>query len=122
MFRSHLFVLLTTLSPFRDLRHLKLNVKNKAHVEGSICNAYIVEEASNFCTHYFEPQVMCRSRNVPRNDDGGNVDDVEGYISIFKHPGRFYSPNKSRMLEDVEYKAAHTFVLLNCEEVSSFVR
>jgi hypothetical protein len=44
----------------RYLRKLKNNVKNKAKVEGSICNAYLVEEGSSFCAHYFEPHVNTR--------------------------------------------------------------
>ena len=49
---------------------MKLNVRNKAKVEGSICNAYLVEEASSFCSYYFEDHVNTKHRNVPRNDDG----------------------------------------------------
>ena len=30
---------------------------NKAKVEGSICNAYLVEEATSFCSYYFEDYV-----------------------------------------------------------------
>ena len=47
-------------------------MKNKARVEGSICNAYLVEEASLFCSYYFEEHVHTRHRRhrrVPRNND-----------------------------------------------------
>ncbi|XP_015164032.1 uncharacterized protein [Solanum tuberosum] len=58
--------------PFeRNLQKYKYNVRNKAHVEGCICNAYIVDDGSSFCSHYFEPHVYTRHRKVPRNDDGG---------------------------------------------------
>ena len=50
---------------FKYLQKLKSNVRNKAKVEGLICNAYLVEEASAFCAHYFEPQVYTRHRKVP---------------------------------------------------------
>ncbi|KAL0374152.1 UNVERIFIED_CONTAM: hypothetical protein Sradi_3330900 [Sesamum radiatum] len=47
--------------PFeRFLCNLKKKVKNKAAVEASICEAYIVEEISTFTTHYFEPDVICK--------------------------------------------------------------
>ena len=72
---------------YRFLRHLKKNVSNKARVKGSICNAYLVEEASKFCSHYFESHVHTRHRNVPRNDDGGVVVPIEGNLSIFTYPG-----------------------------------
>ena len=29
-------------------------------------------------------------RKVPRNDDGGDGDEIEGTLPIFKHPGRPY--------------------------------
>ncbi|XP_058010530.1 uncharacterized protein LOC110655973 [Hevea brasiliensis] len=76
--------------PFeRYLRKLKNNVKNKAKVEGSICNAYLVEEASSFCAHYFEPHVNTRHRKVPRNDDTvEHMDEHLGNLSIFTHSGR----------------------------------
>ena len=44
-------------------------MENKARVEGSICNAYLVEEASLFCSYYFEELVHTRHRKVPRNND-----------------------------------------------------
>ncbi|XP_057990575.1 uncharacterized protein LOC131172956 [Hevea brasiliensis] len=77
--------------PFeRYLRKLKNNVKNKAKVEGSICNAYLVEEASSFCAHYFEPHVNTRHRKVPRNDD--TVEHMDEHLankSIFTHSSIF---------------------------------
>nr|KAJ0184983.1 hypothetical protein LSAT_V11C900499390 [Lactuca sativa] len=57
--------------PFaRYLNQLKKDVKNKARVEGSIVNAYLLREASIFCSHYFETRVPTRNRKFPRNDDG----------------------------------------------------
>ena len=77
-------------SCYRFLGHLKKNVINKAKVEGSIFNAYLVEEASNFCSHYFEPHVYTRMQKVPLNDDGSDGDEIEGTLSIFKHLDRPY--------------------------------
>ena len=53
----------------------------------SICNAYLVEEASNFCSYYFEPHAYKKSGRVPHNDDDGDVEEVKGTLSIFKHLG-----------------------------------
>jgi hypothetical protein len=44
-------------------------VKNKARVERSICNAYLVEESSNFFSYYFGPDVQMRHTNVARNEE-----------------------------------------------------
>ena len=87
---------------------MKKNVGNNARVEGSICNAYLVEEASNFCSHYFESHVHTRQWNVPRNDDGGVAVPIEGNLSIFTYPGG-------------ELRATQTYILLNCDEVTPYI-
>nr|GLL21135.1 uncharacterized protein LOC109179592 [Ipomoea trifida] len=109
--------------PFeRYLRKLKNNVKNKAKVEGSISNAYLVEEASSFCSYYFEDHVSTKHRNVPRNADNTEyVDEQEETLSIFKYPGRAFGKSKARYMTDEEFKAAQTYVLLNCSEVEPFI-
>nr|GMD55942.1 uncharacterized protein LOC109168299 [Ipomoea batatas] len=105
------------------LRKLKNNVKNKAKVEGSISNAYLVEEASSFCSYYFEDHVSTKHRNVPRNADSSEyvVDEHEETLSIFKYPGRAFGKSKARYMTDEEFKAAQTYVLLNCLEVEPFI-
>ena len=40
-------------------------------MESSICNAYLVEEASTFCSYYFEDHVQTKARTVPQNYEGG---------------------------------------------------
>ncbi|WMV33298.1 hypothetical protein MTR67_026683 [Solanum verrucosum] len=64
--------------PFeRYLRTLKNMIGNKASVEGSICEAYLMAESTQFFSHYFEPHVMSRHHNVSRNDNGGVMKDDE---------------------------------------------
>jgi hypothetical protein len=69
------------------LFNLKKKVKNKAHVEASICEAYIVEEISTFISYYFKPHLRSRINRVSRHDDGGEVPSNEN-LSIFSNPGR----------------------------------
>ncbi|KAL6530395.1 hypothetical protein OROHE_014748 [Orobanche hederae] len=108
--------------PFeRYLRKLKNNVKNKNRVEGSIANAYLMEEASSFCSYYFEEHVGTKARSVPRNKDV-DEDDREDIISLFKQSGRAFGKKKTSYLTDNEYNAARAYVLLNCDEVSPFNR
>ncbi|XP_057999181.1 uncharacterized protein LOC131178003 [Hevea brasiliensis] len=109
--------------PFeRYLRKLKNNVKNKAKVEGSICNAYLVEEASSFCAHYFEPHVNTRHRKVPRNDDTvEHMDEHPGNLSIFTHSGRPLGKGKVRYLTEQEFQAAQMYILLNYIEVKPYI-
>ncbi|XP_073131499.1 uncharacterized protein [Henckelia pumila] len=106
----------------RFLRRLKNNVRNKARVEGSICNAYLVEEASYFCSHYFRSSVKTRLRKQPRNDEGDNSQSGEvSNISIFNFIDRPMGASRFRRLDDIEYHAARTYILLNCEEVKPYV-
>lgn len=97
-------------------------MKNKAKVEGSICNAYLVEEASSFCAHYFEPHVNTRHRKVPRNDDTvEHMDEHLGNLSIFTHSGRPLGKGKVRYLTEQEFQAAQMYILLNCIEVKPYI-
>ncbi|KAL0458679.1 UNVERIFIED_CONTAM: hypothetical protein Slati_0495100 [Sesamum latifolium] len=73
--------------PFeRFLRELKKKVKNKAHVEALIVEAYVVEEIVWFTSHYFESHVASKRRQASRNDD---LTCKHESISrdIFNHPG-----------------------------------
>lgn len=100
---------------------LKKTVRNKARVEGSIANAYLVEECSNFCSYYFEDRISTRQRATPRNHDGRNnhieEDDVE-MLDVFKYAGRPFGQKKSRFLTTDEYAAVHLYVLHNCDLVA----
>ncbi|KAL0461184.1 UNVERIFIED_CONTAM: hypothetical protein Slati_0006000 [Sesamum latifolium] len=88
--------------PFeRFLCNLKKRVKNKAVLEASICEAYIVEEISIFTTHYFEPDIICKKSKHGRNDDGINNENIE-HMSIFNHLGHPYGASKMRaFLQDL---------------------
>ena len=107
--------------PFERYMHsLKKKVKNKARVEGSIVEAYIIEEISNFSRHYFNHSVQTKMTQVGRNDDGG----AEGSgreISIFAYPAREFGHEVRRTLSDAELRQAETYVLLNCKEIDPYV-
>ncbi|KAL0373579.1 UNVERIFIED_CONTAM: hypothetical protein Sradi_3273600 [Sesamum radiatum] len=101
------------------LCNLKKKVKNKAAVEASICEAYIVEEISIFTTHYFEPDVICKKRRPGRNDDGLNNENIE-HMSIFNHPGRPHGASKMRYLIGEERHVAETYIVANCPEAHPY--
>ncbi|XP_074300381.1 uncharacterized protein LOC141631640 [Silene latifolia] len=46
------------------LNHLKRKIGNKARVEGSICNAYLLEKISNFCSLYFEKPIDTKAKQL----------------------------------------------------------
>ena len=97
-------------------------IGNKASVEGSICEAYLIMESTQLFSHYFEPHGISRNHNIDRNNDGGVVEDLKGNLLIFSHPGWLWGEAKKRDLILDEIKAAQTYILLNCEEVEPFVR
>jgi hypothetical protein len=69
------------------LFNLKRKIKNKAHVEVSICEAYIVEEILTFISYYFKPHLRIRINCVLRHKDYGDMPLSEN-LSIFSLPGR----------------------------------
>nr|GMC69518.1 uncharacterized protein LOC109157962 [Ipomoea batatas] len=110
--------------PFeRFLNHLKSKMKNKRYVEGSIANAYMLEESTHFASFYFEDDVQSRRTRIGRNlNDGGIDPNLPITFSIFNRPGRLMSKRKTRYLSVEEYLTAHQYVLLNCEEVQPILR
>ncbi|KAI5668566.1 hypothetical protein M9H77_18419 [Catharanthus roseus] len=56
---------------YEVLHHIKKTIKNKARVEGSICNAYLIEKVATFFSYYFEESVHILHKRVTRIDDVG---------------------------------------------------
>jgi len=105
------------------LFNLKKKVKNKAHVEASICEAYIVEEISTFISYYFKPHLRTRINRVPWHDDDGEVPSSEN-LSIFSNLGRPTPKNavRGRYLSEKEFRQAHNYVIFNCDELRPFIK
>ncbi|GFP99843.1 mitochondrial pyruvate carrier 3 [Phtheirospermum japonicum] len=89
--------------PFeRYLRKLKNNVRNKACVEGSIAKAFLVEEASNFVSYYFDNNVSTKRTNLHRNEEVQNdEDDTPNVLSVFKNTGEAFSAAGKRFFDDI---------------------
>jgi hypothetical protein len=101
---------------FRFLNKLKKTVKNKARVEGSICQAYLAKEFAQFTSFYFPDD----DEDV-RSSDGGEDMNMSETLTIFrKREGIPCGRCTRRDLTDQELKAAHLHVLLNCAEVNPF--
>ena len=103
--------------------NLEKKVKNKVHVEVSICEAYIVEEILTFISYYFEPHLRTRINRVPRHDDGGEVPS-SGNLSIFFNLGRPTPKNvvRRRYLSKIEFRQAYNYVPFNCDELRPFIK
>ncbi|KAI9087874.1 hypothetical protein K1719_030204 [Acacia pycnantha] len=77
------------LSICRFLYTLKQKVGNKAQVEASICEAYIAEETSMFCSHYFEPGKANRASSTGGTQHkGGSIPNFEHKRRMAEHLGR----------------------------------
>ena len=114
-------VLMSSSYFIRFIRTLKDKVTKSSSVEGSICEPYLVEEASTFASYYYPPDVTCRRTRVPRNDDGGESCSIRQPLSIFNYPGRPSGKCTTYFLQDKEMKVTHLYVLLNCPEVEPFL-
>nr|GLL44967.1 putative transposase En/Spm [Ipomoea trifida] len=69
-------------------------MKNKRYVEGSICDAYLIEETTHFASFYFEDHVQSRPMGA----------------------------KSQRYLDSKERFTAHKYILLNCEDVQPILR
>ncbi|GLT29807.1 hypothetical protein SLA2020_046510 [Shorea laevis] len=98
------------------MRCLKLTMKNRACLEASICESYIISEITNFISCYFDDGVHSTVDQPPRNIVVG-FDDNSGR-SIFKCVGKpIGSKIGRRCLMVKECKATSYYVLMNCEEL-----
>jgi hypothetical protein len=84
---------------------------NRARVEGSICEAYLAKETSQFLKYYFSTE-----------GDGMEAGHSSTSLSIFKVDGRPSGKCKVRHLTEEEYNAAHLHVLMNCQEVGPYYK
>ncbi|PIM98891.1 hypothetical protein CDL12_28622 [Handroanthus impetiginosus] len=99
-------------------------VNNKARAEGSICEAYVIQEVGYFASYYFEPDIQLQRTRSKRNEL--NFEDFiyqNPHIrSVFNQPGRPAGKCTTRYLNDVEFNVAKLHVLINCDKVQDFVR
>lgn len=96
-------------------------IRQKAHVEGSICEAYLVNEVADFCSMYFEESVTTKMNMAGRYDEGLQPED-DGRLTIFCYPGRPTTTIKSRHYMDIaDYNTAHFYILSNTPEVDKYL-
>ena len=97
-------------------------MKNKARVEGSIYEAYLIEETSTFASFYFPSEIDSRRTRIQRNIDVFGSSSNNPQISIFNYPGRPAGTETHGFLEDRDLLVAHLYVLQNCDEVQPFIQ
>uniref|UniRef100_A0A0E0E3Z0 DUF4218 domain-containing protein n=1 Tax=Oryza meridionalis TaxID=40149 RepID=A0A0E0E3Z0_9ORYZ len=103
----------------RGQKNLKRKVKNRARVEASIAEAYILDEVSHFTYIYFAEQVRTVHNPIPRYNVTIESNDCE--LSLFFNRGQSTSRAVPRHLTDEEWGAAMLYVLTNLPEVDDYV-
>lgn len=103
----------------RFLNHLKQKIGNKARVEGSICNAYLLQEISNFCSIYFEDHIDTKSKALNLNL-GVQLDNSHLSELFQDHKGEPSGKCTVRYLNVTEYDQAHKYILNNCETIKHY--
>ena len=86
-------------------------MKNRNHLEGSIAEGYLAEECMNFCTRYLNDVESKLNRPI-RNYDGRDTSTVGA--------GRALGKGASFLLDEVSWKQAHRYILVNSTEVTPF--
>ncbi|XP_025665201.1 uncharacterized protein [Arachis hypogaea] len=104
--------------PFeRVIGAFKRTMKNRARVEGSICEDFLAKETSSFVSFYFEPHILSRRTRVGRNDDDG--DKIKASLLIFNRSGRKVGKAKDHWLDERDKAAAYLHILLNESKVQN---
>ncbi|XP_068317098.1 uncharacterized protein [Pyrus communis] len=104
----------------RYLQTLKRYVRNKGRPEGSIAEAYLVDECLSFCSIYLRDVESRRTRRG-RNEDGIGRG-VSGGLSIFDSKGCYMGSGENVELNLNVLDQCHRYILNNCDEVSPFRR
>ncbi|RVW66346.1 hypothetical protein CK203_065230 [Vitis vinifera] len=106
--------------PFeRNLGTLKRYVRNKARPEGSIAEAYIVNEALMFCSMYLTG-IETRFNRSERNEDRFE-DRVQGCLSIFSQQARPLGSRQHLQFSKEELTKAHWYIMNNCPELRPYL-
>ncbi|WMV40449.1 hypothetical protein MTR67_033834 [Solanum verrucosum] len=103
----------------RWLYFLKLFIRNKSCVEGSIAEGYIANEFTTLCSRYLHT-METKFNLLERNYDGGALES-DGGLMIFCQPGRALKGGKTQLLNLKELEQAHIYILKNCDEVQPFL-
>jgi len=95
-------------------------MKNKDRVEGSICEAYLVEETSTFVLFYYPNHVETRRTNIPHNLEVGEGSSCTPPTLIFDYLGREIRKSMTYYMNQRDFDVAQLYVLQNCEEVQPY--
>ena len=101
----------------RCLKTLCKKCRNKAKIEASIAEAYILEEVSNFTEKYYIENLPS-VHNPPARY---NEDENESTLSLFKGPRGRASGVTTKTLSYEEWHKIMLYVLTNLDEVETYL-
>ena len=109
--------------PERYMYRLKSYVRNKSRPEGSIAEAYLVEECLTFCSRYLHDGVQTRLNRMSRNNDECYSSEVPD-SNIFSKKGQPIGGKNGTIfyLDDKSRAQSHRYILINCDEVQQYIR
>lgn len=103
---------------FRYFVRLKSYVRNKAHPEGSMAEAYIQDECLIFCSRFIDGTT--RFTRPPRNPDPSNeIKDLYMFGSAGEPIGKNVN---EKQFDDLMLIQAHRYVLRHCDELEELRR
>ena len=103
----------------RSLRTLKQYIRNKVHPEGSIVEAYVMNESCTYCSHYLSG-IETRFTRDERNDDTTPKDKLIGEFEIFKQKVRPLGASSLQTLSQKEKHLFHCYIFKNVNEISEY--
>ena len=101
----------------RCLKTLRKKFRNKAKIEASIAEAYILEEVSNFTEKYYNENLPSVYNPPPRYNAGEN----ESNLSLIQGQLGSASASTTKQLKNEEWRSIMLYVLQNLIEVKSFI-
>ncbi|XP_072054359.1 uncharacterized protein [Arachis hypogaea] len=113
--------------PERYMCTLKSYVRNRSRPEGSIVEAYLVEECLTFCSRYLHSGVQTKLNRQPRNNDEPNnsmMETTDAFSNLFPKRGVPLGAKKGEpfLLDDNSREQVHSYILLNCHKIDDYVR
>nr|XP_025670299.1 uncharacterized protein LOC112770094 [Arachis hypogaea] len=112
--------------PERYMCTLKSYVRNRSSPEGSIAEAYLVDECLTFCSRYLHDGVQTKLNRIPRNNDANDFEAEipHSFPILFPKKGCPLEAKKGEIfsLDDKSRNQAHSYILLNCGKIEDYVR
>jgi hypothetical protein len=107
--------------PERFMHDLHLKAHNKAKVQGSIVEAHIIQEITDYFSGYLSEHVRTVWKRVDRYNNGGTHIHNDGCnLDVFQYSSTLHGRGVPVDLSPQELNAARLYNLNNCSAVDHF--